>query len=141
MRVWVWLVYLVLALGLAQAGFNPQPQVQRLRLEVEVIRFITYRTQNLILVGSTPPVRGLERLLTGKTLVVITGEQDRDRLGWLAGRNHTLRLLPGRVNADFLLADDRYLIARQGSEWLLLDHAPTVLTLRQQLNLALQSVQ
>ena len=58
---------------------------------------------------------------------------------WSGRRDYTLRLLPGRVNGDFLLADDRYLIARQGERWLLLDHPPTVLTLRQQLSLALQS--
>jgi hypothetical protein len=45
----------------------------------------------------------------------------------------------GPGQRDFLLADDRYLIARQGERWLLLDHPPTVLTLRQQLSLALQS--
>ena len=132
------LVIALLSAGLGQ-GFNQQPQVQVLQREEEVARFIAFRTQNLILVGSSAPVGGLERLLTGKTLVVVTGEQDRGRLGWLAGRNYTLRLLPGRVNGDFLLADDRYLIARQGERWLLLDHPPTVLTLRQQLNLALQS--
>jgi len=58
---------------------------------------------------------------------------------WSGRRNYTLRLLPGRVNGDFLLADDRYLIARQGERWPLLDHPPTVLTLRPQLSLALQS--
>jgi hypothetical protein len=59
---------------------------------------------------------------------------------WSGRRDYTLRLLPGRVNGDFLLADDRYLIARQGERWLLLDHPPTVLTLHPQLSLALQSV-
>jgi len=140
MRRIVVLICMLLTLAWAQVGFNPQPQVQWLRLEEEVVRFITFRTQHLILVGSTPPVRGLERILTGKTLVVVTGEQDRAGLAWLSGQPFTLRLLPGRVNADFLLADDRFLIARRGNKWLLMDHAPTVLILRHQLTQALQSV-
>lgn len=130
----------LLSLALAQVNPNPPPQVQVLQREEEVARFVAFRTQNLILVGWGSPVGGLERLLTGKTLVVVAGTQDQGRLGWLSGRSYTLRLLPGRVNGNFLLADDRYLIARQGDRWLLLDHPPTVLTLRQQLTLALQSV-
>ncbi|WP_245587739.1 hypothetical protein [Calidithermus chliarophilus] len=103
-------------------------------------RFVAYHTQSLLLVGSTPPVGGLERLLGGKSLTVVTGEADRGALAWLQGARYSLRLLPGRVRGGFLLADDRYLIARQQERWLLLDHPPTVVALKQQLLLALQGV-
>lgn len=143
--VWVPSALLVLVLALAaQAvaqGGPPSPlgppQAQLLSQE-EAVRFVAFRTQNLLLVGSTPPLEGLERLLAGKSLTVVTGEADRGGLGWLQGARYSLRLLPGRVRGGFLLADDRYLIARQQERWLLLDHPPTVLALKQQLLLALQ---
>lgn len=119
-------------------GGDFRPHAQVLGREEEVQRFVAYRTQSLLLVGSTPPFGGLERLLAGKSLTVVTGEADRGGLGWLQGARYSLRLLPGRVRGGFLLADDRYLIARQQERWLLLDHPPTVLALKQQLLLALQ---
>lgn len=132
-----WAVCVLLGVALGQPSFlGGSPEAQVLRLEAEAQRFLQFRTKNLILVGATPPVGDFQRLLTGKTLLVIAGEADRSRLTWVPAAN--LRLLPGKVNGDFLMADDRYILVRKGQEWLLLDHPPTVLILKQQLFTILQ---